>query len=128
MTQEVAWSQVPRPLRLTVCDYVIVEEGTRKVSLLGSIARFRGIRFPAVVPSFSLCAVLTDGMGSGTAEVLLTRMDTHASVYIYRESVYLPNRLAQVSFHARFNQFSFPAPGKYQFTLLVDGESVAQCT
>ena len=119
---------VPRPvvLGLTLCDYVIVEERTKKVSLIGTFTGVAVDRFPALVPPFSLMAVLTDGQGVGTVDVIADRMDTNQEVYTYRSRVRFSDQLKEVSFLLRVRQFTAPAPGLYQFTILVDGEWVAQ--
>jgi hypothetical protein len=119
---------VPCPVvvGLTLCDYVIVEERTKKVSLVGSFTGIAVERFPAVVPAFSLFAVVTDGIGTGTVEVIANRLDTAEEVASYRGPLRFPDQLTEVSFHLRLRQFTVPSAGLYQFTLLIDGEWVAQ--
>src|SRR5262245_13229011 len=119
---------VPRPVALgmTLCDYVIVEERTKKVSLIGSFTGLAVAAFPALVAPFSVFAALTDGRGDGTVEVRVTRLETNEQVAAARGSVHFPDPLAEASCRFRFHQCSFPAAGYYQFTLLVDGEWAAQ--
>ncbi len=119
---------VPRPvvLGLTLCDYVIVEERTKKISLVGAFTGIAVDQFPTVVPPFSLFAVLTDGLGTGMIDGVANRLDTAEEVASYRGSLRFPDQLTEVSFHLRLRQFIIPAPGQYQFTLLIDGEWVAQ--
>src|SRR4051794_10566853 len=83
-------------------------------------------QFPAVVPPFSVFAVLTDGVGDGRMEVKVTRLENDEQVAGTRRSLHFGNKLTKLSCHFRFRQCSFPAPGYDQFTLLVDGEWVAQ--
>ncbi len=118
---------VPRPivLGLTLCDYVVVEEKTRKVSLIGTFAAIAASSFPAMAQPFSVFVVLTDGLGDATIELVITRLDSGDEVFSYRGQLHFPGKLAEVSFHARLRQCSFPAPGQYQFTLLIDGEWIA---
>ena len=116
----------PVAVGLTLCDYVLVEERTRKVSLIGSFTGIGVLSFPAVVPPFSVFAVLTDGLGNGTIELGVSRLDTNEQVANYRTPVHFPDKLAEVFFHIRLHQCSFPAPGHYQFTLLADGQWLAQ--
>ena len=119
----------PPPLArgLTLCDHVIIEEGTKKVSFIGCFAELESAVFPAVVQPFTTFAILTNGLGHAAIEVLLSRLDIGAGVFIYRGRLYFPDKLAEVRFKTRFNKFSFPAPAVYEFTLLADGEWVAQC-
>jgi hypothetical protein len=117
----------PRPivLGLTLCDYVIVEERTKKVSLIGTFTGLGASDFPAHVSPFSVFAVLTDGLGSATIEVLVTHMDTNEVVNSYRAIIQFPDKITEVRYHLRLRQCVFPAPGSYQFTLTLDGEWLA---
>lgn len=119
---------VPRPvvLGLTLCDCVIVEERTKKISLIGTFTGVAADRFPALIRPFSLFSVLTDGQGVGTVDIVATRLDADEEVYTYRSEVRFPGPLTEVSFHLRIPQLVAPEPGDYQFTLLIDGEWVAQ--
>jgi hypothetical protein len=118
----------PRPvvLGLSLCDYVIVEERTKKVSLIGTFTGLAVADFPAHVPPFSAFAVLTDGLGSATMELLATHMDTNEEVYSHQAAITFPDKLTEISYHLRVHQCVFPAPGIYQFTLTLDGEWIAQ--
>jgi hypothetical protein len=53
-------------------------------------------------------------------------MDADEEVYAQHEPFHFPDQLVEVAFHLWLRQFSFPAPGLYPFTLLVEGEWVAQ--
>ena len=117
----------PRPIvvGLTLCDHVIVEEKTKKISLIGAFTGLSAPAFPARVPPFSVFTVLTDGSGSATIKLLVTHMDTNEEVYSHEGVQFFPNKVAEVRYHLRLRQFAFPAAGSYQFTLLVDGEWMA---
>ena len=119
---------VPRPvlLGLTLCDHVIVEERTRKVSLVGCFSAIRVGSFPATPPPFSGFALLTDGLGDATIQLSVSRMETQEDIYIREMPCHFPDRLTEVRVHFRIHQCVFPAPGWYQVTLLADGEWLAQ--
>jgi hypothetical protein len=119
---------VPKPIALALflCDYVIVEERTKKISLIGNFTGVAADRFPTILPPFSIFAVLTDGIGDATIEIGVARLDTAEELFVYRSSLHFPDKLAEVPFHVRLRQCSFPSPGLYQFTLLVDGDWIAQ--
>jgi hypothetical protein len=116
----------PIAVGLTLCDHVIIEERTRKVSLIGTFTGLRVSDFPAVAPPFSVFALLTDWAGDATIELSVLELDTEAEVLILRNRVHFPDKLAEVRYHARLRQCTFPGAGTYQFTLLADGEWVAQ--
>ncbi len=116
----------PVTLGLTLCDYVIIEERTKKASLIGSFTGLAASQFPVTAQPFSVFAVLTDGHGDGIMDLVLTRLDTGEEVLAFQSRLHFPELLAEVRFLIRLRQCSFPAPGTYQFTLLVDGEWVGQ--
>lgn len=116
----------PIALGLTLCDYVIVEERTKKVSLIGTFTGIAMEQFPSVAPPFSVVATVTDGLGEAPVDLVVVNLNTGEENYVFRGRCQFPDKLAEVSIHVRMNQCSFPAPGMYQFTLLVDGEWVAQ--
>jgi hypothetical protein len=115
----------PVAIGLVLCDQVIVEERTKKVSLIGTFAGIRVTSFPALVDPFSAFAVLTDGSGEVTMTLVVSRLDTGENVFSYGSQLRFPGPLAEVQYHLRLKQCSFPAAGHYQFTLLADGEWVA---
>jgi hypothetical protein len=119
---------VPTPvaLGLVLCDTVVVEEKTKKASLIGTFAGIKVNEFPATAPPFSVFAVLVDGQGRATIKLSVLRLDSNEEVYAYDSQVHFPDPLAEVRFHLRLHHCVFPAAGTYQFTLLVDGEWVAQ--
>jgi hypothetical protein len=103
-----------------------VEERTKKVSFIGTFGGISANRFPALAPPFSVVAPLTDGLGDATADLVVVALSTGDEAYTFRSQLHFPDKLAEVLYHARLRQCSFPAPGDYQFTLLIDGEWVAQ--
>lgn len=116
----------PVALGLTLCDYVIIEEKTKKASLVGCFSSLKAAQFPALAQPFSAWAVLVDGLGDVTMNLIVTRLDTEEEIQVLENRVHFPDRLTEVRYHVRFRQFIFPAPAIYQFTLLADKEWVAQ--
>ncbi len=116
----------PIALGLTLCDYVIVEERTKKVSLIGTFTGIGVDRFPVIAQPFCAFAVLTDGLGDVTRDLIGSHLDTGEEAFAHRSQVRFPDKLTEVRFLARLRQCSFPAAGLYQFTLLANGEWVAQ--
>src|SRR5262249_21752653 len=112
-------------LGLTVCDYCILEEGTRKVSLIGILSKLRTRQFPFRAPQFFVHAALTDGLGDATIDLIVSGSNTGESVYERRQRVHFSDRLRELHVIFRINDCTFPAPGGYLFTLLVDREWVA---
>jgi hypothetical protein len=71
----------PVAVGMALCDYVITEQKTNKVSLIGSFTRMAVREFPGFPDPFSVYAVLTDGLGDVTIELAVTRLDTGEEIY-----------------------------------------------
>jgi hypothetical protein len=119
---------IPPPIAvgLTLCEQAIVEEGTRRISLINAFTHWKVTTFPSVPRPFCVVSVLTDGVGDGTIRLTITREETAAVIYDVRHSAHFPNRLSEMRALFRVNDCSFPAAGLYYATLSVDGEWVAQ--
>jgi hypothetical protein len=60
---------VPVAVALSVCEKVIVEEGTKNVSLISTFSRLRVTEFPARPQPFCVFATLLDGEGDATVSL-----------------------------------------------------------
>jgi hypothetical protein len=119
---------IPPPLTvgLTLCHYVMVEEGTKNVSLIGGFSKFRARKFPFTPSPFCVYTSLTGGHDTGELELAVTNLQTDEEVFALRRPLTFPDRLTKVSVLFRLNNCRFPAEGFYLMTLLMDGEWVAQ--
>jgi hypothetical protein len=116
----------PVALGLIFCEKVIIEEGTRNATLVTTFTKVYADRFPSPPQHFVVYAVLTDGLGDATIELIITHLGTNETVYSRSLNTRFTDRLAEFRLLLRFQDFSFPESGLYQFTLLVDGEWVTQ--
>jgi hypothetical protein len=119
---------IPPPLSpgLYLCDYVIVEENTRKVSLIGCFTGMGLDEFPSMPQPFSVFSTLSDGLGNGRIRLVVGQPEKDEIVYEREGTVHFPDKVTEVYLHFRVRECEFPEPGLYQFTLLVDNEWVAQ--
>lgn len=115
----------PVAIALHLCDYVIVEARTNKISLVGTFIAMAMPEFPGIPSPFSVVAVLTDGCGEGIITLAVTLLDTGEEVYRHEGRISIQEMLQEVTYHTRLHSCGFPTEGLYQFTLLVDGEWVA---
>ena len=118
---------IPRPiaLGLTLCDQVIVEEGTRKVSFIGTFHRLQAPAFPFVPERFCVVAILTGSKGEGELALTVTNLQTEEEVSRSTGRITFTNRFTEVRVVLRPSECSFPTPGIYMFTLMVDDEWIA---
>jgi hypothetical protein len=117
---------LPTALNLILCDYLIVEEKTRKTSLIGCFTGLSLPQFPGLANPFSVYAGLTDGFGDVKMQLVVTRLDTGDEVYSQENRIQFTDRLVEVTYHTRLRAFTFPVPSYYQFSLTANGEWVAQ--
>lgn len=114
---------IPQPivLGLTLCEKIIVEEGTKTVSLIGCFTKLGMDSFPTPPERVCLFAALTDGLGEGTIDLLITRLETGEVIASNRSRVRFVDRLSTLRLMFRLKVL-FPAPGKYQFAIWLDGQ------
>jgi hypothetical protein len=117
----------PLVLSLSLCDYVIIEEGTGKASLIGCFNRLVVSTFPSS-RDFFLAGELTGGRGPGRLGVGITRPDTDESILLLDTTAYFRDPLFVVRYITRVMDCSFPVPGRYAVVLSLDGEMVGQRT
>lgn len=117
---------IPNPvaLGLTLCDYLIVEERTKKVSLIGTFTTILGSQFPAAAQPFSVFAVLTDGLGDAAVSLVVKYLATDQEVYSYQNTVQFPDRLFQLQLHIRINALVWPYAGWYDCLLMIDNQFI----
>jgi hypothetical protein len=105
---------------------VIIEENTKKVAIVGSFEGMGLLEFPGLASPFSVFAALTDAIGVGRIELMVTRLETGELVYSRGQAFHFPDRLNVSNCRFRITDCRFPAPGWYLFGLFADGEWVSQ--
>src|SRR4051812_39144832 len=98
----------PVALSLSLCDYVIIEEGTAKASLIGCFDRLAMPTFSSPARDFFLAAELTGGHGRGRVTVDIRRLDTDESIWRTHADVYFRDRFFVVRYTRRVTDCSFP--------------------
>jgi hypothetical protein len=119
---------VPAPMAVgrTVCHYAAIEEGTRNVTLAGSFFELRASSFPFTAAPFCVFAPLIGAQGEGNVELVMTRLQTDQELFSVHRLLGFRDRLREIAVLFRLKNCVFPAAGVYLFTILVDGEWMAQ--
>lgn len=112
---------------LLLCENVIVEEKTRNATLVNTFIRREQKAFPTPPQEFMVFALLTDGLGVMTLSLVIARLDTLEELIAIPKKVEFPNPINDYRLRIRLPQVVFPEPGRYQITLLANGEWVAHC-
>lgn len=120
--------ETPVLRQLLLCEKIIFEQGTGNPTLINVHSARKGERFPARLPPFILFGLLTDGSGTFTMQVRVTRLENAEDVYEKSEPLLLTDRLKEVQYLFRFNDIVIPAAGHYQVMLLANGEVLGMTT
>ena len=116
----------PLSIGLTLCNSLIIEEGTRNLTHVGTFAGFRAADFPFRPAPFYVLSTLIGGHGEGELGLTVTHLETDDELFALHRRLSFPDWLMEVIAVFRLGNCEFPEPGAYLMTLLMDGEWVAQ--
>ncbi len=111
---------------LFLCETVITDARTGKVSLINTLDQFRCPTFPSEPMAFVVYAYLTDGVGEVDLTVEIEGLATLEPIYSYTARVRFLDRIAAMHFRLTVTTCSFPSPGAYQVVLYANGNPIAQ--
>jgi hypothetical protein len=120
--------QRPVAVGLKVCQHAIQDINTRHVSLVNCYRKLRFKRFPSPPQSFTVCAVLTDGLGEMELSVGISGLAAWDELVFRSWKEKFVDPLKEKWFLVPFSEFSFPEPGRYLFALSAAGEEIVQTT
>src|SRR5437588_2389454 len=119
--------QRPTSVGLLLCEAAVIEEKTRNVTLVNQFTQLQFDAFPSVPRPFTVCSLLTDGLGEANLFLRIVTLDTLEDIYLRSWTMMFRNPLSQVRLLLRVRHCSFPLAGPYQFALEADGDMIAQC-
>lgn len=119
---------LPVAQTMTLCDYVIVEERTKKVSYIGIFwGMGMGDPFPVRPLPFSVVVPLIGGLGVIPVTLQIGLEDGFEVIPVYEHTgpLRFADRFHPVYYTMRLQQLVWPQAGHYQFTLHSDGTELA---
>ncbi len=119
--------QRPTATGIILCEQVIEAKGTNALTYVNCFREIRSPTFPTPPVRFTMHTVLTDGLGTWEVTQLIARPDTLESIFSRKLGVKFTDPLSERMFVAKIRGLSFPVPGRYQVSVLADGEPIAQC-
>jgi hypothetical protein len=119
--------QPPILVGLRVCHEAIVEESTKRVTLVNCFQRLAVPSFPSPKMPFKICGLLTDGKGETELFLSLKRSSTLDEHYVRSFRVNFSDPLRQVWFIFTVSRFRFPEMGRYQVELKAGNELLGLC-
>jgi hypothetical protein len=115
---------------IIICDGIIQEAGTGKLTCIGTFQFYNAPQFPFVIPGFAVLAMV-DNLQAGLKDAKVTvRVESMDSGHTLASAVanvtmtegYDSRGSLDVPF--RFPPMTFPAPGLYQIVVLFNNEQL----
>jgi hypothetical protein len=105
-------------LSINVCDTIIRDELTKKVSLIGLFSVIRANNFPCTHPLMHIYIALTNGHGKYKTEVRFTRIYDSKPIAGMVGEIQFQNPLQVVEMNLCWQQLVFEKPGEYAVEVL----------
>ncbi|MCW8130909.1 MAG: hypothetical protein KIS92_11200 [Planctomycetota bacterium] len=107
---------------LILCDYVIKDVATGKLSLIGIFNGLYAHRFPCTHPMLYIYVALTDGRGNVPCRLRMVPLGGGPEVFALQGHVTFgdPTAVGEIIFP--IPQLQIPAPGVYAIEFLANGE------
>jgi len=110
-----------------VCDQVIEDSLTKKKSLIGLFTHLQAAAFPFQRHQMGLYFCLTDAEGTYHFDIDLMYLNTEQLVCrATLPNIAIADRLQISDFGINIPSLVFPAPGRYEFRLRMEGHLIAQ--
>jgi hypothetical protein len=113
----------PIVLSINICDNIIRDEATKKVSLIGLFSTIRANIFPCNHPQMHVYIALTNGHGKYKSEIRFLDVERKPIVSMVGEMNF-QNPLQIVELNMCWQQLRFDKQGEYTVEVLFDGEII----
>ena len=113
----------PDVLSLILCDQIITDRMTGKVSLIGMFSRVHAPRFPVAHPQLSVFVALTEGYGDTEMRIrVVDANDERPPVVEGHGKVRFQDPRSIAHLALQFHGLRFPEPGEYRVQLYCGNE------
>ena len=113
----------PPVLSINVCDAIIRDETTKKVSLIGIFNTIHALSFPAIHPLLHLYMAWTNGHGIYKSEIRLSDNEGNAVISAQGPLEFKdPLQIVEINFEWRMLKFEHE--GEYVIEVVCDGQQV----
>jgi len=107
---------------MILCERIIVEEGTRKPSLIGIFSEVNARGFPAAFTGMAVYVALSEGQGQYDGMLRVEFAETGQELLRAEAPVIMKDPLTVTEIHMQFPPVPLPQPGLYRLDFLCDGE------
>lgn len=117
----------PKPivLSINICDTIIRDEITKKVSLIGLFSVIHANTFPVVHPLCHVYVALTNGHGLYKTTLRIVSLDNGQLIFNMDGDLNIANPLQVVELNIGLQGLRFDRPGKYSVEVVCDGDPVS---
>lgn len=123
MKKEDIKKQEPILLAINICDQIIRDESTKKISLIGLFNTIKANMFP-VRHSLHVYVAITNGQGEYEGELRFVNLSNKQLVAKAIGKIRFHNPLEVYEFNFAFQNLEFGSEGKYAVDFLCDGGPV----
>lgn len=116
----------PKPivLSINICDNIIRDETTKKVSLIGLFNAIKVNTFPSTHPLFHVYVALTNGHGFYKSSLRIVNIEKNIALMNIDGDLNVTNPLQVLELNIGLQSLRFDGPGKYSVQVLCDGEPI----
>lgn len=114
----------PIVLSINVCDTIIRDEKTQKVSLIGLFNAIHAKTFPARHPLMHAYIALTNGHGKHKIKIQFIRDEDNEIIVSMDGEMEFPNPLAIIELNLEWRGMQFDKPGNHNVQVLSDEEII----
>lgn len=111
----------PVVLSINVCDTIIRDERTKKVSLVGLFNAIHASTFPTVHPSMCVYIALTNGHGKCKLDVRFNRASDNQIIAGMEGEIEFINPLQVVELNIELHGLRFEKAGEHHVEIFCDG-------
>lgn len=116
----------PKPvvLSINICDSIIRDEITKKVSLIGLFSVIHANTFPVAHPFCHVYVALTNGHGLYKTVLRIVNMNNNKSIFNMDGDLNIVSPLQVVELNIGLQGLRFEEAGKYSVQVLCNGEPI----
>jgi hypothetical protein len=115
---------IPIVLSVNICDTIIRDEQTKKVSLIGLFNIIGANSFPCTHKRIHVYIALTNGHGKYNTEIRFVNLEGDETIASMQGQLEFLNPLQVMEINLEWNDLKFSKAGVYIVEVLCDGNSV----
>jgi hypothetical protein len=118
--------KTPKPivLSINICDTIIRDETTKKVSLIGLFNAIKANTFPSTHPLFHVYVALTNGHGPYKTTLRIVNIKDNEVIINIDGDLNVDSPLQVIELNIGLQGLRFKGPGKYSVQVLCGGEPI----